>query len=88
MAAVPPNTYLEGFKQSMCDGIEGAFKKGVKYGRYLERQERPLIRCNKCEHICPDPLGREGVLFCELWDRFTRADGYCHEGSKRSESVT
>lgn len=41
MGAIPPNTYLDGFKQSMCDGIDGAFKKGVKYGRYLEQQERP-----------------------------------------------
>lgn len=40
MAAIPPNTYLEGFKKSMCDGIDGAFKKGVKCGRYLEQQER------------------------------------------------
>lgn len=39
MAAIPPNTYLEGFKRSMCDGIEGAFNKGVKQGRYLEREE-------------------------------------------------
>lgn len=40
MAAIPPNTNLEGFKKSMIDGIDGAFKKGVKYGRYLAQQEQ------------------------------------------------
>lgn len=88
MGAIPPNSNLEGFIKSTVDGIEGAFKKGVKYGRYLEREEHPLIRCKKCEHTCPDPLGRDGVLFCEQWERFTRSDGYCHEGSKRLEPVT
>lgn len=38
MAAISPNTNLEGFKKSMIDGIDGAFKKGVKYGRYLAQQ--------------------------------------------------
>lgn len=44
MAAIPPNTYLEGFKKSMCDGIDGAFKKGVKHGRYLALQEYTRLK--------------------------------------------
>lgn len=83
MAAIPPNINLEGFKKSMCDGIDGVFNKGVKHGRYLEQQEHPLIRCNKCEFASPDPVGREGVLFCNEWERFTQRNGYCHKASKR-----
>lgn len=86
MAAIPPNTYLEGFKKSMCDGIDGAFNKGVKYGRYLERQEHQIVRCKKCEFACPDPNKREGVLFCDEWCSFTRSDGFCHKGSKRIDA--
>lgn len=44
MTAIPPNINFEGFKKSMCDGIDGVFKKGVKYGRYLERMENQSIR--------------------------------------------
>ena len=87
MAAIPPNTYLEGFKKSMCDGIDGAFNKGVKYGRYLEQQKHMLlIRCKKCEYGNPDPIGREGILFCEEWERFTQSDGYCHKASKKMDA--
>lgn len=44
MPAIPPNTYLEGFKKSMCDGIDGAFNKGVKHGRYLALQEHSQLK--------------------------------------------
>ena len=86
MAAISPNIYIEGFKKSMCDGIDGAFKKGVKYGRYLERQENQVIRCKKCEFAQPDPIGREGILFCDEWERFTQSNGYCHKGSNRTDA--
>ena len=86
MAAIPPNTYIDGFIKSMQDGVYGVFNKGVKYGRYLEQQEHPLIRCNKCEFAIPDPRRREGILFCDEWERFTRNDGYCHNASKRIDS--
>lgn len=86
MAAIPPNTYIDGFIKSMQDGVYGVFNKGVKYGRYLEQQEHPLIRCKKCEFANPDPVGREGILFCDEWERFTRSDGYCHNASKRMDA--
>ena len=41
MAATVPNHDLDGFIKSMTEGVHGAFNKGVKYGRYLEQQERP-----------------------------------------------
>ena len=40
MPAIPPNNHLEGLIGSMKQGIYGAYNKGVKYGRYLEQQER------------------------------------------------
>lgn len=40
MAAIPPNNNLEGLIGSLKQGIYGAYNKGVKYGRYLEQQER------------------------------------------------
>ena len=86
MAAIPPNTYLEGFKKSMCDGIDGAFNKGVKHGRYLEKQENQIVRCKRCEYGNPDPIGRDGVLFCEEWERFTQSNGYCHKASKKMDT--
>ena len=49
MAAISPNTYIEGFKKSMCDGIDGAFKKGVKHGRYLAMQEYLQIKEENAE---------------------------------------
>lgn len=86
MAAIPPNTNLDGFIASMKQGVEGVFNKGVKYGRYLEQQERPrLVRCRNCEFAAPDPIGREGVLFCYEWERFTQGDGYCHKSSRKDD---
>lgn len=41
MGAIPPNINLDGFITSMKQGVEGVFNRGVKYGRYLEQQERP-----------------------------------------------
>lgn len=40
MAAIPPNTNLEGLQKSANDMIYAAFARGVKHGRYLEKQER------------------------------------------------
>jgi hypothetical protein len=40
MAATIPNTNYDGFLKSIKQGIDGVFQKGVKYGRYLEQQER------------------------------------------------
>lgn len=85
MPAIPPNINLEGFKKSMCDGIDGAFRKGVIHGRYLLQEELSLVRCKNCEFSSPDPVGREDVLFCAEWERFTTRHGYCHKGSKRIE---
>ena len=42
-----------------------------------------VIRCENCEFSEPDPIGREGVMFCNQGERFTRRDGYCHEGSRK-----
>ena len=83
MAAIPHNINIEGFKKSMCDGIEGVFRKGVIHGRYLEREELAIVRCKNCEYSSPDPVGREDVLFCDEWERFTTRRGYCHKGSKK-----
>ena len=85
MAAIPPNTNLEGFKKSMCEGIDGAFRRGVSYGRYLLQQELSLVRCKNFEYASPDPVGREGVLFCDEWERFTTKRGYCHKASKKMD---
>ena len=40
MPAIPPNTGLEGLQKSANDMIYAAFARGVKHGRYLEKQER------------------------------------------------
>ena len=47
-----------------------------------------VIRCEDCEFSEPDPIGREEIVFCNHWERFTRCDGYCHGGVKRPESIT
>ncbi len=64
MSAIPPNSNLEGFIRSMKQGVEGAFKKGVKYGRYLEQQERPApVCCKKCEYFFTRGTPRFDVLY-------------------------
>lgn len=40
MPAIPPKTNIDGLQQCAADLIEGAFSRGVKYGRYLEQQEQ------------------------------------------------
>lgn len=40
MAAIPPNTGLEGLQKSANDMLYAAFTRGVKQGRYIEKQER------------------------------------------------
>ena len=50
MGAIPPNTSLDGFITSMTEGIHGAFNNGVKYGRYLEQQERIADRVPRDEY--------------------------------------
>lgn len=42
MGATEPRKDLSGFISSMTEGIHGAFNRGVKYGRYLEQQEKKL----------------------------------------------
>lgn len=39
MAAIPPRTNIDGIKKAVMDGIDGAFERGKKYGRYLALQE-------------------------------------------------
>lgn len=39
MAAIPPRTNIDGIKKAAMDGIDGAFERGKKYGRYLALQE-------------------------------------------------
>ena len=54
MAATVPNHDLDGFIKSMTEDVHGAFKRGVKYGRYLEQQERPVRhgKWNKLAENC------------------------------------
>lgn len=86
MGAIPPNTYLDGFKQSMRDGIDGAFKKGVKYGRYLEQQERPRpIRCERCAYFITHKE-LSGSTFCARLYRPVSPDFYCAYGAKKLEN--
>lgn len=40
MAAIPPKTNIDGLQASAKELIYSAFNRGVKYGRYLERQEQ------------------------------------------------
>ena len=40
MSAIPPKTSIEGLARSAEDLLQSAFNRGVKYGRYLEQQER------------------------------------------------
>ncbi len=86
MAAIPPNSNLEGFIKSMADGVEGAFKKGVKYGRYLEQQECPRpIRCKRCKYfIAHEELPRS--TFCVQLCRPISPDFYCAYGVKKVEN--
>ena len=39
MAAIPPKTNIDGIKKAVMGGIDGAFERGKKYGRYLALQE-------------------------------------------------
>lgn len=39
MGAIPPKTNIDGIKKAVMDGIDGAFERGKKYGRYLALQE-------------------------------------------------
>lgn len=83
MAAIPPNTKLDGFIASMKQGVEGAFNRGVKYGRYLEQQECPRpIRCKRCMYfITHEEL--PGATFCLQLCRPVSPDFYCAYGEKR-----
>ena len=54
MAATVPNHDLDGFIKNIADGVHGAFKKGVKYGRYLEKNESRLVPMTWDEAIADD----------------------------------
>lgn len=51
MAAIPPNTHLDGLVRSIEEGVHADFRKGVKYGRYLEQQERLAEHANSPKWI-------------------------------------
>ena len=87
MAAIPPNTNIDGFIASMKQGVEGAFNRGVKYGRYLEQQERPrLVRCKKCAHFITDEA-HLGSMFCTQLCRPVSPDFYCAHGVRKDAEV-
>lgn len=50
-----------------------------------------VVRCCKCEHFQPTmnySLGKYAISlrdYCEVWDKTTRADGYCHKGERNDE---
>lgn len=86
MSAIPPKTDLDGFIKSMAEGVEGAFKKGVKYGRYLEQQERLAARpvcCERCRAWGESPIPNyKETGWCNIMMNYTEPDFYCAFGSR------
>lgn len=87
MAAIPPNTHIDGFIKSMQDGVYGVFNKGVKYGRYLEQQERgkaEWLEWNEkfMEHITPSGV-RLGVFCSSCECHADNKYNFCPECGKR-----